>query len=65
MNALYEMTFDKGQQVRLALESRPRRVTASQLTNSGEWYQLNYGGTWYGADELRAVFNDTRDSERD
>jgi len=60
-----EMTFDKGQRVRLMNESRPRRVTNSVYTNAGEWYQLNYGATWYGANELRVVFDDDRDKEKE
>ena len=61
----YEMTFEKGQQVRLVNESRPRRVTHSLLTETGEWYQLNYGGTYYPVNELRVVFNDNRDEEQE
>lgn len=60
-----EMTFDKGQRVRKVNETRVRRVTHSLLAESGEWYQLNYGATWYGANELRAVFDSDLDNEKE
>ena len=61
----YEMTFDKGQRVRVVNESRPRRVTQSLLTETGEYYQLNYGARWYGASELRVVFDSELDYEQE
>jgi hypothetical protein len=51
--AEYEMTFDVFDTVRFLNSKLPKTVTASTLTETGEYYQVNWKNTWHPVTQLR------------